>query len=414
MKAIVILILYIPQICLSRDAQKRMLFTYSIPENRSLKRILGFDEDTYLNFTELTAKYRYPTEEHTVVTEDGYLLKLFRILPRCNDTRKRIPVMLMHGLYDSSDAWILSGPQNALAYILSENCYDVWAPNHRGNRYSRDHLTLDPDKDMEFWNFSFDEQGYFDVPAFIDFIIKMTNQPKIFYVGHSQGCTIFFIAMSLRPEYNDKVQMSAHLGPIAWLKHIKSPIPKTIAEATKEIKFILDYIGMGELFARGQLSHLILEFLCQFAPQLICGTGLKITTGLSKGSISSRTLAVAFGHLLAGVSGKTLAHYGQLILSKRFQRYDEGTVGNIERYGTKISPNYNVSNIVSPVLLICGANDWVSTLDDIKELSSRLRNLVDVYVVPKNDWSHNNHIWGKDAPEQVFKKIFYYFNRFEQ
>ncbi|XP_068629049.1 lipase 3-like [Battus philenor] len=148
----------------------------------------------------------------------------------------------------------------------------------------------------------------------------------------------------------------------------------------------------------------------KFAPRELCGTVLAITTGFSIDSTSSKTLAVAFGHILAGVSSKTLEHFGQLILSKRFQRYDEGRIGNMQRYGTEKPPTYEVSNIVSPVLLICGQNDWVSSLRDVKELSRRLRSLVETYVIPEAYWSHNDHVWGREAPKLVYKKILDNFN----
>ncbi|CAG5041729.1 unnamed protein product [Parnassius apollo] len=412
MKKIILLILFLQKINRATLLRQKTLLTYSLPENRHLKRLLGYTEDTYLNFTELATKYRYPSEEHTVITEDGYVLKVFRILSKCRTVSERLPIILMHGLFDSSDLWILSGPRTGLAYILANNCYDVWVPNHRGNRYSRKHLTLDPNKDIEYWNFSFDEHGYFDIPAIINYVIEVTNKSKLFYVGHSQGTTDYYVAMSLRPEYNDRIQLSFHLAPVAWLKNIKSPIHKSIAEITTEIKAVLDLLGVGEVFARRQLSHIILEFFCQYAPQLVCGTGLTITTGFLKGTVSSRTLAVAFGHVLAGTSVKSLAHFGQLILSMKFHRYDEGKIGNLKKYGLKKPPEYNISKIVSPVFLICGQNDWLSSLKDVNELSSRLPNLIETYIVPEPYWGHNNYVWGLEAPELIFKKILDYLKRY--
>ncbi|KPJ06656.1 Lipase 1 [Papilio machaon] len=318
----------------------------------------------------------------------------------------------MHGLYDSSDAWILSGPKDGLAYILADNCYDVWIPNTRGNRYSRKHIILDPDNDIEYWNFSFDEQGNFDVPAIIDYILNVTSELKLFYVGHSQGTTNFFIMASLRPEYNSKIYLSIQLAPIAWFKYFYSPIVKIIAQFSPLLKSYLDAFGVGELLARRQLIHIIIEYICQIAPQEVCGTALGLTTGLAKNTIPTSTLSVAFGHLPVGVSAKTLAHFGQLILSKKFERYNEGKIGNIKRYGTEKTPEYNVTNISSPVVLICSQNDWVSSLKDAKELSSRLRNVVETYIVPNTYWSHNNHLWGKDAQTLVFKKILDYFDKY--
>ena len=70
----------------------------------------------------------------------------------------------MHGILDSSDAWVVNDDESP-AFILAKAGYDVWLGNNRGNKYSRRHVTLSPDIDEEFWNFSFEELGAHDLPA---------------------------------------------------------------------------------------------------------------------------------------------------------------------------------------------------------------------------------------------------------
>lgn len=54
-------------------------------------------------------KYGYRSEVHKVTTEDGYILEMHRI-PK--DGGK--PVLLMHGLLDSSSTWVIMRPKKAL------------------------------------------------------------------------------------------------------------------------------------------------------------------------------------------------------------------------------------------------------------------------------------------------------------
>ncbi|XP_059058794.1 lipase 3-like [Achroia grisella] len=138
------------------------------------------NEDIHLNITQLLTKYKYPVEQHQVLTSDGYLLTMFRIP---NDGPA---VFVMHGLFSNSDDFITIGPDSGLAYLLADAGYDVWLGNARGNKHSRSHISLSPSC-AEFWDFSWDEIGRYDLPAMIDYILNATKQDQLIYIGHSQG-----------------------------------------------------------------------------------------------------------------------------------------------------------------------------------------------------------------------------------
>lgn len=62
----------------------------------------------------------YPVEDHEVITDDGYILHLFRIpygikSPQTNRTRPS--VLLMHGLFDSSNCYIVLGSDHSLGKL---------------------------------------------------------------------------------------------------------------------------------------------------------------------------------------------------------------------------------------------------------------------------------------------------------
>lgn len=102
-----------------------------------------------------------------------------------NEGPKKPVVILQHGLNCSSVDWILNS-NNSLGFILADNGYDVWINNSRGNRYSRNHISLDPDYDKsQYWDYSFEEMAKFDQPALFTFVLNRTGVKSVSYIGHS-------------------------------------------------------------------------------------------------------------------------------------------------------------------------------------------------------------------------------------
>jgi pimeloyl-ACP methyl ester carboxylesterase len=57
------------------------------------------------------------------------------------------------------------------------------------------------------------------MPAIIDYILGLTNQQSMIYIGHSMGTTISYVLLSTKPEYNDKINLVISLSPVAfWRK----------------------------------------------------------------------------------------------------------------------------------------------------------------------------------------------------
>jgi len=68
----------------------------------------------------LVEQHDYPAEEHNVTTEDGYNLIIHRIprSPLLDNKRKKKIVFIQHGLFGSSDCWVLYGPGKDLGTYL--------------------------------------------------------------------------------------------------------------------------------------------------------------------------------------------------------------------------------------------------------------------------------------------------------
>ncbi len=90
----------------------------------------------------------------------------------------------------------------------------------RGNRFSRSHVSLNPDVDEEqYWTHDWDTVGMNDIPAMLDHITATTGAEKVFYSSHSMGGTAFLVSMAERPEMQQKVAAAYLMAPPAWIEH---------------------------------------------------------------------------------------------------------------------------------------------------------------------------------------------------
>lgn len=58
----------------------------------------------------------------------------------------------------------------------------------------------------------------------IDYVLATTNSKSLYYAGHSQGTTSFWVMTSSKPQYNKKIDAMFALAPVAYLTHMSSPL----------------------------------------------------------------------------------------------------------------------------------------------------------------------------------------------
>lgn len=133
------------------------------------------EEAFKLNASQIAIKQGYLFESHEAVTGDGFILEVFRIRNKhfakqyakdVNGSAQPV-VFLQHGFVNSADCWIVTHAEEAPAFVLANEGYDVWLGNSRGNSYSRRHQKYDPDgpSKSHFWDFSWYEMGRYDIKA---------------------------------------------------------------------------------------------------------------------------------------------------------------------------------------------------------------------------------------------------------
>ncbi|XP_029160355.1 lipase 3-like [Nylanderia fulva] len=383
--------------------------------------LLKAHPDADLTTLELVSKYGYDGELHKVTTCDDYILELHRITGRTNaertnssNSRAQKPVaFLMHGLLCSSAGWILVGPEKALAYILADAGYDVWLGNARGSMYSRKHKSLSV-LDKEYWNFSFHEIGTIDLPAMIDYTLKTTGQKRLFYLGHSQGTTTFFVMASQLPAYQNKIEAMFAMAPVAYLGRMTSPVLNFLARFTDSLEILMELIGLYEFEPTGKGMKIFQDLVCADGSitQPLCSNLIFLITGFDNDLFNSTLLPIVLGHLPAGASTKQMIHYMQLFntrsilnLSGKFRQYDYGWVENRKKYGSINPPLYDLSKISVPVSLHYGSNDWLAHVKDVDKLYKELGNPYGKFRVPHDSFNHLDFMLANNVKTLLYDKI---------
>ncbi|GFR86487.1 lipase [Elysia marginata] len=339
--------------------------------NRDNARNSDVDPDANKNLTQLITSSGYPVEVYTVQTVDGFLLDLHRIPHgRAGPAQSRGVVFLQHALLSSACDWVMNFANDSLGFILADNGYDVWMGNTRGNTYSRRHISLSPD-DAKFWDWSIDEMAQYDMPAFIDFVLKKTGQPSLSLIGHSQGTMMNFALLSERPDMEEKVNVFIALAPVAFVGNIVSPIGYLSYMTDEEL---YTHCGNKIFLPNDLLIKALVDLFCtEKAYEWICEDILFLFVGIDLRNLNQSRLDVYFHHSPSGVSVKDIVHFAQLYRQKNFGKYDYGSPEkNMARYNQSTPPQYDVTKIKVPVVAFSASRDWLADPTVSSFLSTQL------------------------------------------
>ncbi|XP_054030653.1 lipase member M isoform X2 [Dryobates pubescens] len=341
-----------------------------------------------MNVSQIIQHQGYPSEEHEVLTLDGYYLTLNRIPHGREDARSqggKPVVFLQHGILGDGSHWVENLPNNSLGFILADSGYDVWLGNSRGTSWSRRHQRLSADQ-PDFWDFSFHEMAMFDLPAMISFVLQKTGQKQMYYIGYSQGCTIGFIAFSSLPELAQNIKMFFALAPVATVSHTKGPIMRMSSLLDKQFKMLQ--------FLPRLCGHPLL--------QKPCANLFFLLGGYNEKNFNMTRLDVYTSHFPDRTSVKNIIHWAQVKKSGEFKAFNYGSA-NPARYHQDTPPSYRVEEMPVPTAVWSGGRDWVADPEDMERLLPRIAQLVTHRHIP--DWNHWDFIWGLDAPRRLYSSI---------
>lgn len=337
---------------------------------------------------ELVTSCGLPCETHRVLTPDGYGICLHRI-PQSGK-----PVVLMwHGLMMSSEIWVCSPDRElSLAFELSKRGYDVWLGNSRGNKYSREHTSLERSS-KKYWDFSIDEIAKYDFPSSVNFILSNTGMSTLAYVAFSQGSTQGFASLSRNAELGKKISIFIALSPAAKPSNFPNKLLSTVVNVSPESLYTI--IGERGFFLGG--SSFWKRVLPAPTYAAVIGFALQYIFGWKNELGKDRE--VIYGHLCSQSSVKQVVHWLQIIRKARFQEYENPPGAPPEK--AQEPEEYHISNITTPIALFYGKKDKIV---DIDWFTDRIKNLV--ASVGIDEYEHLCLLWDKGLKTKVYPAIF--------
>ncbi|CAB3236653.1 unnamed protein product [Arctia plantaginis] len=278
--------------------------------------------------------------------------------------------------------------------------------NCRGNRYSRSHVTLNPDTDRKFWQYSMHEIGIYDYKAVIDFILQKTGVKQLSVAAHSEGTSAFFVLASQRPEYNKKVSVFIALAPITYIQST-GPTLTTILNLSPIIIKKLKIFDVEEFAGFNSFAKTLTDALCSqgMIGYELCFNILGSITGFNPENIEQEFASTILGHFPAGTSLKNLIHYVHGYRHKRFVQYDY-KLNNFAVYGSFNPPVYDLKKVTTKIALYAAEGDEIVKIKDVERLRIELPNVVHYQVINDKKFNHIDYMWGRNAHVVLYQSLF--------
>lgn len=365
---------------------------------------------------DLVVPYGYPLDESFVTTEDGYILRMFRI--RHGKAGLAQPgsgvVYLQHALLDSSAGFVVMGGNRSLAFALADAGFDVWMGNVRGNMFSRNHTTFLVE-DASFWQFSWDQFAAVDLPAMVNHVLEKTGASRLQYVGYSQGTTMAFAAFSSQPALAERIELAVLLAPVAFLTHMTS-LPM-LAASEMDTDAIFRKLGVHQFLPHTDSLALFWGEVCGGLPEA-CALYLSAICGFDLKNWDLDVMPLIMQYVPAGTSVQNMAHWAQGVraaVEDQMFYYNWGNKCddadgnplpcNRRKYGQETPPVYALDQITIPLALFTGSRDSLSVPRDVSLLVSKLQPGVVVAHHDFPDYAHLDFELGRDIGERLFPLI---------
>ncbi|KAL7818483.1 Alpha/Beta hydrolase protein [Trichoderma gracile] len=403
-------------------------------------------------------------ETFKVETEDGFIIELWHVYDPKEHTpvdaasrdklgpevfqeskekpekeskkKKRFPVLLMHGLLQSSGAYCCNDDQS-LAFWLCKSGYDVWLGNNRCGFHPEHVLLKYGDPRMWCWNIR--QMGVFDLPALVSRVLHETGFAKIGLICHSQGTTQTLVALAKeqRPDLGEKLSVFCALAPAAYagpligkmyfkfMRIISPAMFRLMFGIHAFIPFMMQMHALLDPRVYGWLGYKVFSFLFgwtderwdrglrnrmfQFAPVYVSAESMRWWLG--RECFATHKCILATREVLRAEEGLDGDGDGD---SSTSPDDDDSEASDDQAHPPKQRHHHHIkgstawyNHQVPPFALwVCGDDHLVDGQRLLKRFKAGREPHVKVVhskVIP--EYQHLDVIWAMDAPDQVFREI---------
>ena len=353
------------------------------------------------------SKLNLDLEEVQVVTEDRYINTVWVLTSKDQSNRNGKSVILQHGLLDGGFSWLIL-EQDSLAKKLCDEGYNVYLPYIRGTQFSRSHLDYDSTLNSNYWDFSFDEMAKYDLPAVVNYVKKRDNVEKVYYIGHSQGTLIYFLAYMNNPQFlENNIKKFVALGTVPNVNNAPHFLIKLFEKSN-----ILDLVPVKNFLTFPKEIGQVLVPFCTSKAKVLCNKILSICFGGLKdtGRVNYDRLGKnIFLYEPGGTSLRNMKHWIQIYKAKKVQKYDYGSlVENLIHYGKIVPPAYDLKQMKKysiPSLMTISDSDPFAEPQDTLDFIDNIENKNIVEVLSLTNYNHIDYFWADSAVQEIFPKV---------
>ena len=339
--------------------------------------------------------------------------------------KPKFPVLLMHGLLQSSGAYCCNDDES-LAFWLCKSGYDVWLGNNRCG-FNPKHALLEYN-DPRMWCWNIRQMGVFDLPALTSRVITETGFEKIGLICHSQGTTQTFVALAKeqRPELGEKLTVFCALAPAAYagpligkmyfkfMRIISPGLFRLMFGIHAFIPFMMQMHKILDPRLYGWLGYKVFSFLFDW-------TDARWDRGLRNRMFQFAPVYVSAESMRWWLGRECFAKHKCILSTKEIVRAEEHMDAKADgRPVTPRTPSALEAHRKHPKGSTAWYNEqappmafWVAGNDDLVDGKKLLRrfekgrephvDLVHSKIIP--EYEHLDVIWAMDAVDQVFKEV---------